>query len=147
APVDARAHQADPPADVQPLPEPAGARRARVETQALRGVVCSERRDGIVERGDRRRDLYERAAVGPPELERPLGPARDGVALLVDGAMMPATEHHQVPERGRAALGPVAHVLSLPDAPVAAREAAAPVAMVQGAPERGRNRARPGADL
>jgi hypothetical protein len=37
--------------------------------------------------------------------------------------------------------------MALPDAPVAAREAAAPVAMVQGAPERGRNRARPGADL
>ena len=65
-------------------------------------------------------------------MERPVGPAHDLVALLVHGAVMPTTEHGEVRERGRAAVGPVAQVMPLSEAQAAPREAAALVPMVEG---------------
>ena len=97
----------DRPGQIQPLSEPARARRPRVEAKADRVVTSAERLDGITGYGGRRRHLGQRAAVWPPEPERPVGPARDLVALLVDGAVMSAAKKREVRERGGAPVGPV----------------------------------------
>jgi hypothetical protein len=68
-------------------------------------------------------------------------------ALLVDRAVVAATEQGEVVERGRAAVGPVAQMMALAEAKPAAREAAAPVAVEQSPPQRGGNGAGPAADL
>ena len=65
----------DRPAHIQPLPEPAGARRPRVDVKTDRVVTRAERRDGITGHGSRRRHLGQRVAIRPPKLERPVGPA------------------------------------------------------------------------
>src|SRR5438034_5176958 len=61
--------------------------------------------------------------------------------------MVAPTEQRQVRERGRPAVGPVANVMALAEREAAAREAATFVAVVEHAPERGRNRPGTGADL
>ena len=86
----------DGPAHIQWLPKPGSTPRSRVDTKALRVVRLVESLDGIRWYRGRRRHFRQRAAVGPPELERPVGPARDLVALLVHGAVMPATEQGEV---------------------------------------------------
>ena len=86
----------DRPRHIQSLPEPTGARCARVDAKALRVVTSTESLDGITEHRDRRRHHRQRATVRPSEPERPIGPARDLEALLVDGSMMPATEQREV---------------------------------------------------
>ncbi len=55
----------------------------------------------------------------------------DVVAVLVDRAVMAATKQGEVRERGRAAFGPVAHVMPLAQREPAAREAATVVAVVK----------------
>ena len=132
---------------VQAFPEPGSARRSRVEAKAVRLVTGAERRDGISGHGGRRRHLRQRAAVRPPESERPVGPARDLVALLVDGAVMPAAEECEVRERCRTAVGPVAEMVPLSEADAAAGEAAAAVPMVERPPQGRGNRPGPGPDL
>jgi len=92
----------------------------------------AQRLDRIILHFGRRRHLRQRAPVRPPELERPVGPARDLIALLMHGPVMPATEHGEVRERGRAAVGPVAEMMPLGEAKAAPREAAALVPMVEG---------------
>src|SRR5713101_5712423 len=137
----------DRPSHIQALPEPAGARRARVDANALRVMTRAESLDGITEHRSRQLHLRERAAVRPSELKRPVGPARDLVALLVHRAVMPATEQREVRERGRAPVRPVAQVMPLAEADAAAREAAALVPMVERSPQGGGNRPRPRPDL
>lgn len=103
------------PAHVEPLAEPAGARRPRVEVKALRGMLRVERMDRIRGHRGRRRNLGQRAPIRPPEVERSVGPAREKIALFMNRTMMAATEQDKVRERGRATLGPVAHVMPLAD--------------------------------
>jgi hypothetical protein len=86
----------DGPSQVQPLAEPTRARRPRSEAKAMRGVAGAECRDGISGHHGRCRHLGQRVSIGPSELERPVGPARDLEALLVHRAMMPATEQREV---------------------------------------------------
>ena len=69
--------------------------------------------------------------VGPPELQCPVGPARDLEALLVHRAMMPGTEQREVGQRRRAPVRPVAEMMSLAEAHAAAREPAALVPMME----------------
>src|SRR5204863_8144045 len=127
----------DRPGDIQALPEPARARRPRVESKSQRLVPRPERRDRIGGQRDRRRDVGQQAAVRPPEPERAVGLWIDAIALLVDRAVVPATEEREVGERGGPALRPVAEVMPLAQRQPAAREAAAAVAMVKRAPQRG----------
>jgi hypothetical protein len=124
----------DRPRHIQPLPEPAGTRRARVEAKALRVVTRAKRRDGISGHRGRRRHVGQRAAVRAPEPERPVGPARDLEALLVDGSVMPAAEERKIRERRRAPVRPVAEVMPLAEADPAARETTAPVPVVERPP-------------
>jgi len=56
--------------------------------------------------------------------------------------MVPTTEKREVRERGRPSLGPVAEMMTLPEADGAAREAAAVVPMMEGSPQGGWNRPR-----
>ena len=61
--------------------------------------------------------------------------------------MMPTAEQHEIRQCRRAAVGPVADVMRLAEAPVAAREATSAVAMEKRASQRRRDRARLGADV
>src|SRR6266545_2867006 len=97
----------DRPAEIQALPEPERARRPRVQSKSLCVVPRPEGLDRINGHRDRRRDVGQEAAVRPPEPERAVGLEVDLIALLVDRAVVPATEEREVGERGRAALGPV----------------------------------------
>jgi hypothetical protein len=68
-------------------------------------------------------------------------------ALLVDRAVMPATQHGEVRERRRAALRPVAQVMSLTEREPTAGEATTMIAMLERSPQRRWNRPRAGADF
>jgi len=137
----------DRPAEIQALPTPVRARRPRVESETLGVVQRPEGLDRVSGHRDRRRDVGQGAAVGPPEPERAIGLSIEVIALFVDRAVVPATEQGEVRERGRAALRPVPDVMPLAQREPAAREAAAAVPVVQRAPQRRGNGPGPGADL
>jgi hypothetical protein len=120
----------DGPAQIQALSEPARLGRVRTEPKALRSVTDPKHRSRIPLAPGRGRHLREEAAIGPPEQERPVGPTRRLVSLLVHRPVMPAAEQRQIRERGGAALRPVVEMVSLGDAHAATREATAPVPML-----------------
>jgi hypothetical protein len=137
----------DRPTHIQALPEPASARRPSVETKPLRFMRHPESLDGLLRHRGRRRHLRQGAAIRPPKSQSPVGPARDLVALLVHGPVMPAAEEREVRERGRTAVRPVAEMMPLAEADTAAREAATPVPKVERSTQGGRNGSSPGTDL
>src|SRR3989442_8505056 len=71
----------------------------------------------------------------------PFGLSIELVALLVNGAVVAATEQGEIRERGGAPLGPVTDVMSLSEPDPAAREPAAAVAVMERPPEGRRDRA------
>jgi len=127
---------ADGPADVQTLPQPARHRRPRVQVKPVRFVPRSEDLHGIAANLRRARDLRQNLAVRAAEPKLAVGLSIELIALLVDGTMMPATEHGEVRERGGASVGPVTDVMALAEANAAAREAAAAVSVVERPPYR-----------
>ncbi len=137
----------DRPGQIQSLPEPAGARRPRVDVKADRVVTSAESPEGIAGHCSRPRHLRQRAAVRPPEPERPVGPARDLVALLVHRPVMPAAEEREIRERRRPAAGPVVEMMPLAIAHAAAGEPAAAVPLLERASQGGGNRPGPGPNL
>jgi hypothetical protein len=56
------------------------------------------------------------------------------IALLVDGAVMPAAQQREVRQRRRAPMGPVMEVMPLAEADAAAGEAATPIPMQERPP-------------
>jgi len=118
-----------------------------MEAQPLRLVPRPEGPHRIDGHHGRRRDLGQGPAVRPPEPERAVGPPIDLIALLVDRAVVPATEQGEVRERRRAVLRPVAQVMPLAERQPAAREAAGPVPVVERSPQCRGNRPGPGPDL
>ena len=138
---------ADRPAQIQALPEPARARRPCVETEPLRVMLLTERLDRIGRHRGRPRDLGQGPAIRPAEPERAVGLSIHLIALLVDRAMVSATEQRKVRERGRAPLGPVMEVMPLAERDGAAREATGLVPVVERAPQRRRNRPGPRPDV
>src|SRR6266545_7029791 len=96
----------DGPADIQRLPQPAGAGRARVEAEPLRGMLRPEELHRIGWHRGRRWDVRQRSPIRPLEVERAVGPESNPEALLVDRAMVATTEEREVRERRRAALRP-----------------------------------------
>ena len=93
------------------------------------------------------RDLEQEPAVRAAELKRAVRLSIELVPLLVDGAVVAATEQREIRERGGAALRPVTNVMALAEADPAAREAAASVPMVERSSQSGRDSPGPGPDL
>ena len=92
------------PAHVERLPEPARARRPRVQVKPSRLIPSSERLDWIVGHRWRRRNVRKRSSVGSPESQLAVGLSFHLVSLLVDRPMMAPAEHREVRERGGPAL-------------------------------------------
>jgi hypothetical protein len=82
----------DRPADVQAFTGPLSEPRPRMKIEPLRGVLRPDRPGRISGHRRRRRYVGQRPAIRSPELERPVGPALDLVALFVHRAVMPAAE-------------------------------------------------------
>ena len=121
----------DRPAHVQALPQPARGRGPRVQDKPLRVVPCSQDVHWIAGHSRRRRDLGQKPAVRAAEPQLTVRLSIELVALLVNGAVVPATEHGEIRERRGAPLGPVADVMALADSYSAARETAAAVSMME----------------
>jgi hypothetical protein len=106
----------------------------RVQDKPLRIVPRSQDLHGIAEHLGRSRDLGQDPAVGATEPKLAVRLSIELVALLVDRAVVPATEQGEVRQRGRAALRPVADVMPLAEPDPAAREAAPAVSVVKRPP-------------
>src|SRR5439155_972062 len=87
------------------------------------------------------------APVRTPEVELAVRLSIHLVALLVDRALVPATEQREVRERGRAAVRPVTDVMPLAEREAAAGKAAAPVPVVERPAKRWGDGPGAGADL
>ena len=105
-----------------------------MQAKSLRVVPRSEDLRGVVGYLRGRRNLGQRPAVRATEAKLAVGLSIELVALLVDGAVAPATEQGEIRQRGGAALRSVTDVVPLPDPNPAAREAAAAVPVVQRPP-------------
>src|SRR5437867_4680166 len=137
----------DRPAHVQALPQPTRRSGPRVQDTPLRSMPRSQGVHWITGHVTRRRDLGQKLAVRAAEPELAIGLSIDLVALLVNGAVVPATEQGKIRERSRAPLCPVTNVMSLTEPHSAARETAVAVAVMERPPERRWDRAGPGSDL
>src|ERR671913_538990 len=82
-----------------------------------------------------------------PEFQRAVRLAFDLISLLVNGAMVPATEQREIRERRRSAVGPMLEVMTFDERHVAARKPTGTVTALQCASQGRRNRPRPRADL
>jgi hypothetical protein len=105
-----------------------------VHDQPYRVVPRSQDSKRIAGHLGSRRDFRQQSAVRTAELEFAVGLSIDLVALLVNGAMVPATEQGQIRERSGAPLSPVTDVMALHESHSAAREAAAAVSMLERPP-------------
>jgi hypothetical protein len=102
-----------------------------MQDEPLRIVPRSDGFHGIVGHLVRKWDFGENPPVRAAEPKLAVRLSIERVALLMDGAVMPATEQREVRERGRAALRPVADVMPLAEPHATAREAAAAVSVVE----------------
>ncbi len=118
-----------------------------MEMKPLGVVLRDEGLDRIERHFGGRRNLGQELAIRSAEAKRAVRLSIELIALLVDGAMVPATEQGQIRERGGAAVGPVTDVMAVAEPDPAAWEAAAAVAMVERSPDRRGNRPGPGIDL
>ena len=124
----------DRPAHVQAFPQPTRSRGPRVQDKPLRIVPHSQDFHWIAGHVRSRRDLGQKPAVRAAESKLTVGLSIELVALLVNGAVVPATEQGEIRERGGAALGPVTDVMSLPEPKPATRETAAAVSVMERPP-------------
>src|SRR5689334_15137234 len=77
-------------------------------------------------------DVRQQPAIRASELQPAVRQPLDAIPLLVNRAVMPATEQRQIGERRRTAVRPVPQVMALAERQTTAREAAAAIAMPQG---------------
>src|SRR5688572_28087938 len=98
---------ADRPAHVQTLAQPTRDRGPRVQVEPVCLVPRSKDPIGIAGYLRRRRHVGENSAVRATEPKVAVRLPIELVALFVDGAVVAATEHGEIRERGRAALRPV----------------------------------------
>jgi hypothetical protein len=82
----------DRPADVEPLPEPLGEPRPRMELEPLRDALRPERSRPIGGHRRRRGHVGQDTAIRSPQLERPVGPTLELVTLFVHRPVMAAAE-------------------------------------------------------
>src|SRR4029453_4606097 len=101
----------------------------------------------IVRRLGRWRNVGYDATIWPPEAQLAIRVAIDLVALLVDGAMVTATQHDQIGQGGGPAVCPVMDVVALNERQATSWKAA-PLVAVQERKTKGRgDRAGPRADF
>ena len=105
-----------------------------MQDEPLRIVPRSDGLHGIVGHVARNRDLGENPPVRAAELKLAVRSSIERVALLVHGAVVPATEQREIRERGGTAVRPVADVMPLAEPHATAWEAAAPVPVVERPP-------------
>jgi len=129
-----RVQDVDRPADVQALPQPTRGGRPRVQHKPFGIVPRSQDFHGIAEYLRGGRNLRQKLAVRSVEPKLAVGLSNELIALLVNGAMVPATEQGKIRERGGAPLSPVTDVMALSKPAPAAREAAAAVSMMERPP-------------
>jgi hypothetical protein len=89
----------------------------------------------------------DRSAIRPPEPQLAARASIDLEAFLMYPAMVPPAQQHQIRERRRATLRPVMDVVPLAETHATPREAAAAVAVMEGAAQRRWDRARSRANL
>jgi hypothetical protein len=105
-----------------------------VKLEPLRVVPRSEDADGVGGDGSGRRDGGQEPAVRSPEAQLSVGLSTHLVALLVNGAVVAATEQCEIRQGGRASVRPVAEVMPLAERQPASWETAASVAVVERSP-------------
>jgi hypothetical protein len=121
----------DRPAHVQALSQPTRGGGPRVQDKPLPIVSRSQDLHCIARYFRRTGDLGQKPAVRPVEPKLAVGLSLELVALLVNGAVVPPTEHGEIRERGGAALGPVTEVMPLAEPDPASRETAAAVSVME----------------
>ena len=137
----------DRPADIEALPQPTRARRSRVNAQTLRRVPRAEGLRRISGHCRRRRHLGQISAIRPSEAKHAIRLSINLKALLVNGAVVPATQHGEIRERRGPTVRPVAEVMPLAEWQPAAGKAAAAIPMMKRPPQRRGNRPGPSANL
>jgi hypothetical protein len=105
-----------------------------VQDKPFRIVPPSDDFHGIATHCRWRRDLRQKPAVRSAEAKLAVGLSIDLEALLVNGAVVPATEQGEIRDRGGPPLGPVSDVMALAEPDPAAREAAAAVSVMERPP-------------
>ena len=100
----------------------------------LRIVPRSDDFHGIVGHFVRKQDLGENPPVRAAEPKLAVVLSIKSVALFMDSAVVAATEHGEIRERGGPPLGPVTDVMALAEPHATAREAAAAVSVVERPP-------------
>jgi hypothetical protein len=112
------------------LPQPTWGRSVRVQMESLRTVLRPEALHGIARHSPRSWNLGQNPPVRTAEAQLAAGFSFELIALLVNGAVMTATEQREIRQRGGAALGPVTDVMSLAKTNAAPWEAAAAVSVL-----------------
>ena len=102
-----------------------------MQDEPLRIVPRSQNLDRIAAQLRRTRNVGQRPAVRAPEPQLAVRLSVEVVALLVDGAVVAATQKREVRERRGATIGPVLDVMALAEGQSAPRKAATPVAILQ----------------
>ena len=102
-----------------------------MQDKSLRIVPRSQDFHWIAGHFRKMRDLGQKPAVRAAESKLAVGLSIHLVAVLVNGAVVPSTEHGEIRERGGAPLGPVTDVKSLAEPDATAGEAAAGVSMME----------------
>ena len=133
--------------EIERLTSPVRYGRLRVQRQAILLVPCAQHRYGIRRYRGWQRHFVHDSPIGPPELKRTVRLALEVKSLLLDRAMVPATQKREIRELRGPALSPVTDVVRLPKTYAATREAAPVVPVVQCSPKSRRDRAGPGADF
>ena len=121
-------------AEVQSITEPARLRCLCVDVNAAGSVSFAKHRRGFARYRRHRRDLGDEASVGPAKAELSVGLSLYLKPFFVNRAVVPATQHRQIRQRRRTAVRPVPDVMTLPEPPAAAGEAAALIAMFERTP-------------
>src|SRR5262245_58079200 len=94
------------PAHVQALSQPARHCGPCVQAEPVSLMPRAERVHGIAGYFGRSRDFRQDPTVRAAESTLAAGQSIEPIALLVDGAMVPATEQRKIRERGGASIGP-----------------------------------------
>jgi hypothetical protein len=100
-------------ANIQPFTQPTRTRCSGVDVEASGHVLRLEGTYGVIGHRRRNRNIGKQSPIGPPELQRAGSVSIDPKTLLVDSAMMAATQQREVRERRRPSLRPVANVMAL----------------------------------